>query len=178
MGVLRGAANPRPAFWIFSVTGSAFIVGYAARGEVQSSVRGDLLMLAAIVLCAIGYTEGARLTRRFGGWQVISWALVLALPVMLPLAILTTPASFFHIGAPAWAGLIYVSLFSMLLGFVFWYRGLALGGIAAVSQLQLLQPFLGLTLAAVLLHETVNPEMLIASVGAMFCVLGAKRYAS
>lgn len=178
MGVLRGAANPRPAFWIFSVMGSAFIVGYAAHGEVQSSVRGDLLMLAAIVLCAIGYTEGARLTRRFGGWQVISWALVLALPVMLPLAILTTPTSFFHIGAPAWAGLIYVSLFSMLLGFVFWYRGLALGGIAAVSQLQLLQPFLGLTLAAVLLHETVNPEMLIASVGAMFCVFGAKRYAS
>ncbi len=178
IGVVRGAANPRPAFWVFSVLGSAFIVGYAAGGELQSSLRGDLLMLAAIFLCAIGYAEGARLTTRFGGWQVISWALVLALPVMLPLALLTTPSSFLNIGASAWLGLFYVSLFSMLLGFVFWYRGLAMGGIAAVSQLQLLQPFLGLTLAAVLLQESVNSEMLVASVGAMFCVVGAKKYAS
>ena len=178
IGVFRGAAKPHPAFWLFSVLGSSFIVGYAAQGEQQSSLRGDLLMVMAILLCAIGYAEGARLTSRFGGWQVISWALVLALPVMLPLALFTTPETLLGIEAPAWIGLLYVSLFSMLLGFVFWYRGLSLGGIAAVSQLQLLQPFLGLTLAAALLHETVNPQMLIASVGAMFCVVGAKKYAS
>ena len=81
----------------------------------------------------MGYAEGARLSRALGGWQVISWALLLSLPVMLPIALLTRPESFSHVGAPAWMGLAYVSLFSMLIGFVFWYRGLAQGGIAAVG---------------------------------------------
>ncbi len=96
------------------------------------------------VVCGLGYAEGARLSRTLGGWQVISWALVLSLPIMLPIALLTMPAAFDHVAAPAWFGLAYVSVFSMLIGFMFWYRGLALGGIAAVSQLQLLQPFFGL----------------------------------
>lgn len=176
-GVMRGAARPRPAFWLFSGAGSACIAGFAASGGGLASWRGDGLMLAAIALCAVGYAEGARLTGRFGGWQVISWALVLSLPVMVPLMLLTAPPSLAGVTASAWWGLAYVSLFSMLLGFVFWYRGLALGGIAAVSQLQLLQPFLALTLAALLLHETIEPRMLVASLGAMLCVAGAKRYA-
>ncbi len=114
-------------------------------------------MLAAIVVCGLGYAEGARLSRHLGGWQVISWALVLSLPVMLPLAWWTRPASFDGVSHAALWGLAYVSLFSMLIGFVFWYRGLALGGIAAVGQLQLLQPFFGLLLAGLLLHEQVPP---------------------
>ncbi len=177
-GVMRGAARPRPAFWLFSGMGSACIAGFAARGGGGlASWKGDGLMLAAIALCAVGYAEGARLTGRFGGWQVISWALVLSLPVMIPLMLLTAPPSLVGVGLSAWAGLAYVSLFSMLLGFVFWYRGLDLGGIAAVSQLQLVQPFLALTLAALLLHETIELRMLVASVGAMLCVAGAKRFA-
>lgn len=77
----------------------------------------------------------------------------------------------------AWAGLIYVSLFSMFIGFVFWYRGLALGGIAAVGKLQLIQPFMALVLAALLLHEIVSTGMLISTLGAVACVVGAKKYA-
>lgn len=175
--VARAGERPRPAFWLFSLLGSALVAGHAAINSTGGSLRGDLPMLAAIVVCGLGYAEGARLSRELGGWQVISWALVLSLPVMLPLALLTMPAPFDHAGAPAWLGLVYVSLFSMLIGFVFWYRGLAQGGIAAVGQLQLLQPFLGFGLAALLLHETVNWTMLAATLGAVICVAGAKRFA-
>ncbi|MBR7551454.1 EamA family transporter, partial [Mycobacterium tuberculosis] len=90
-----------------------------------------------------GYAEGAALSRQLGGWQVIGWALILALPLMLCAAWLTRPATFSTVAPAAWVSLGYVSLFSMLIGFIFWYRGLAAGGIAAVGQLQLLQPFLG-----------------------------------
>ena len=79
-------------------------------------------MLAAIVVCGLGYAEGAKLSRTLGGWQVISWALLLSLPIMLPLALVLMPRSFSGIGGPAWVGLAYVSLFSMLIGFVFWAR--------------------------------------------------------
>lgn len=177
-GVLRGGERPRPAFWLFSILGSAFVVGYAAMGGIEASVQGDLLMLAAMVVCGLGYAEGARLSRRLGGWQVISWALVLSLPVMLPIALVTMPASFEHVGAPAWLGFAYVSVFSMLIGFIFWYRGLALGGIAAVGQLQLLQPFFGLALAALLLNETVSWTMLVVTLCAVACVAGAKKFAA
>lgn len=177
-GVIRGGERPRPAFWLFSLLGSAFVVGYAAWGGIEASLTGDLLMLAAIVVCGLGYAEGARLSRDLGGWQVICWALVLALPVMLPAAIFSMPASFAQVRAPAWFGLAYVSLFSMLIGFVFWYRGLVQGGIAAVGQLQLLQPFFGLALAALLLHETVSSAMLLVTVGAVVCVSGAKKFAT
>lgn len=175
--VLRGGERPRPAFWLFSIAGAACVAGFMGVGGMGASLKGDLLMLAAIVVCGLGYAEGARLSRTLGGWQVICWALVLSLPVMLPLALLTWPASFAHVNAAAWWGLAYVSLFSMLIGFVFWYRGLAQGGIAAVGQLQLLQPFMGLGLAALLLREPVSWAMLAVTLAAVACVAGARRHA-
>jgi drug/metabolite transporter (DMT)-like permease len=175
--VLRGGERPKLAFWLFSLLGSVFVVGYAVYNGIQASLRGDLLMLAAIVVCGLGYAEGAGLSRKLGGWQVICWALVLSLPIMLPITLLTMPSTFEHVGAPAWIGFAYVSVFSMLIGFVFWYRGLAQGGIAAVGQLQLIQPFMGLGLAALILHESVNQVMLAVTLGAVVCVAGAKKYA-
>jgi drug/metabolite transporter (DMT)-like permease len=175
--VLRGGERPKPLFWVFALVGAAFVVAYAAWGGVESSLQGNLYMLAAIIVCGLGYAEGARLSRTLGGSQVISWSLVLSLPIMLPIALLTMPGAFNHVSVPAWIGLGYVSLFSMFLGFVFWYRGLAQGGIAAVGQLQLFQPFLGLGLAAVLLHEKVSWAMLLVTLGAVVCVYGAKKYA-
>lgn len=177
-GMLRGGERPRPAFWACALLGSACVGGYAGWGSLDGTVAGDLLMLAAILVCGFGYAEGARLSRRLGGWQVICWALVLSLPVMLPAMVLTRPASFAAVTAPAWWALAYVSVFSMLVGFVFWYRGLALGGIAAVGQLQLLQPFLGLGLAAALLGETVSASMLLVTLLAVACVAGARRFAA
>lgn len=175
--VARGGERPKPAFWAFSLAGSALVAGFALTQGAEASLAGDGLMLAAILVCGLGYAEGARLSRRLGGWQVISWALVLSLPVMAVLMALTLPESFAGIGMPAWLGLAYVSLFSMLIGFVFWYRGLAQGGIAAVGQLQLLQPFFGLALAATLLGEAVSPAMLTVTVAVIACVAGARRFA-
>jgi len=175
-GVLRGGERPKPSFWLFSLLGSMMVVGFAAIQGLTAAPLGDGLMLAAIVVCGLGYAEGARLSRSLGGWQVISWALVLALPATLTVALLAMPASFSSVQLPAWLGLAYVSLFSMLIGFVFWYRGLALGGIATVGQLQLLQPFFGLALAATVLHEPVTPVMLVATVAVILCVAGARRY--
>jgi drug/metabolite transporter (DMT)-like permease len=175
-GVLRGGERPRPVFWLFSILGSLLVVGFAVSQGLSASPTGDVLMLLAILACGLGYAEGAKLSRTLGGWQVICWALVLSLPVMAPLAWWLAPASFSGVTAPAWFSLAYVSLFSMLIGFVFWYRGLAQGGIAAVGQLQLLQPFFGLALAATLLHEPVSLGMLGVTVAVIACVAGAKRF--
>ncbi|NRP70781.1 hypothetical protein ILFOPFJJ_01663 [Ensifer psoraleae] len=176
-GVLRGGERPRPAFWMFSVTGSLLVIGFALAQGLSASPVGDALMLAAIVVCGLGYAEGAKLSRTLGGWQVISWALVLSLPVMLSIALFLMPSSFAEVGVPGWVALGYVSLFSMLIGFIFWYRGLAQGGIAAVGQLQLLQPFFGLALAATLLHEDVSLLMLAVTVAIILCVVGARKFA-
>jgi len=175
--VLRGGERPKPAFWLFSILGSALVVGFALAQGITAAPLGDALMLGAIIVCGLGYAEGAKLSRRLGGWQVISWALVISLPVMAVLLVAFWPQSWSGIGAPAWAGLAYVSVFSMLVGFIFWYRGLALGGIAAVGQLQLLQPFFGLAIAALLLGEYVSPAMIAVTLGIVACVAGAKRFA-
>lgn len=176
-GVWRGGEKPKPAFWIFSVIGALCVAGFAFGQSEAGSLIGALLMVAAIVVCGLGYAEGATLSRRLGGWQVISWALVLALPIMAVLAAATTPSAFLRIAPSAWLGLAYVSLFSMLIGFVFWYRGLALGGIAAVGQLQLLQPFFGLALAGLLLGEPVGWPMVAVTGLVVVCVAGARRFA-
>jgi drug/metabolite transporter (DMT)-like permease len=176
-GVLRGGERPRPAFWLFSIVGGLSVAGFALSQSSGASMIGDLLMVTAILLCGLGYAEGATLSRRLGGWQVISWALVLALPVMAIVALATLPATWSGIGFPIWAALAYVSVFSMLIGFVFWYRGLALGGIAGVGQLQLLQPFFGLALAGLLLHEPVAWTMVAVTGLVVVCVAGAKRFA-
>jgi drug/metabolite transporter (DMT)-like permease len=176
-GVLRGGERPKTAFWIFSVIGSLRVVGFALAQSASASLTGDLLMLAAVVVCGLGYAEGAKLTRAIGGWQTIGWALIISLPFMLIATVITLPATFSGISAPAWAALGYVSLFSMLIGFIFWYKGLAIGGIAAVGQLQLLQPFFGLTLSAVLLHETVSSVMVFVTLGVILCVSGSRKFA-
>ncbi|WP_338608916.1 DMT family transporter [Pelagibacterium nitratireducens] len=175
--VLRGGENPRPAFWLFSGLGSAIVIVFAISGGGAGSLIGDLYMVAAIIVCGLGYAEGAKLSRRLGGWQVICWALVLSAPLMAALALANLPHSWHSIGSPAWLGLAYVSVFSMLVGFVFWYRGLALGGIAGVGQLQLLQPFFGLTLAGLVLGEPIAASMLAAATIIVVCVALARRFA-
>lgn len=177
-GVLRGDRNPRRIFWLFSLSGSLIVAAFSLGQAIDVSLIDDLLMLAAIIVCGLGYAEGARLARNMGGWQVICWALVLALPLMLPLCLWQLPGNLGQVAWPALLGLGYVSLFSMLLGFFFWYRGLALGGIASISQLQLLQPFFGLGLSAVLLGEHISAMMIASALAVALCVVGARRFAT
>lgn len=175
--VLRGGERPGKLFWLFSSLGGLSVALFALSSSDGGSLMGDLLMLGAIIICGLGYAEGAALSRRLGGWQVISWALLISLPIMALVALITLPDFSNAIAPSAWLGLGYVSVFSMLIGFVFWYRGLALGGIAAVGQLQLLQPFFGLFLAFLLLSEHIGWPMIAVTLFVIGCVAGAKKYA-
>jgi drug/metabolite transporter (DMT)-like permease len=176
-GVIRGGERPHPAFWLFALTGASAVAGFALARGTGASPLGDGLMVVAVVLCGLAYAEGGALSRRLGGWQVISWALVLCSPVGLVLGVCTWPGTLSHVPFASWMGLLYVSVFTMLLGFIFWYRGLALGGIARVGQLQLLQPFLGLGLSAFFLRESVAPSMIVATAAVVLCVGGARKFA-
>ena len=173
-GTWLGGERPSRAFWLFAVLGAASVAGFALSQDGSGSLGADALMMVAIITCGYGYAEGGRLSRRLGGWQVICWVLVLSLPLSLPLALILSPDVWIGIPLSAWGSLAYVSVFSMLVGFIFWYRGLAQGGIAAVGQLQLLQPFMGLMLAAWLLNEPVTPVMLVVTAFVVACVAGAK----
>ncbi|WP_435928636.1 DMT family transporter [Dryocola sp. BD613] len=177
-GVLRGKERPQPAFWLFSILGSVLVGAFALSHSSGSDRTGDALMVAAVLMCGLGYAEGAVLSRRLGGWQVISWALVIALPLTAGAGAFYAPQGLSGVSPGAWIALAYVSLFSMWIGFIFWYRGLALGGIAAVGQLQLLQPFLGLLLAGFVLHEAVQLSVVTVMSGVLICVFGAKRFSA
>lgn len=177
-GVMRGGERPGTAFWIFSFIGAISVVAFAISTSTDGPSISDFLMIGAILICGLGYAEGAMLSRRLGGWQAISWALLLALPLTASIALMTLPVSWSRIGTIAWIALAYVSVFNMLVGFIFWFRGLALGGIATVSQLQLLQPFFGFFLAALLLHEHIAWTMIMCTFVVVLCVAGAKQCAS
>lgn len=174
---LIGQDRPRPLFWLFAVVGSSLVAGYAWVSGGLEFELADLFMLAAIVTCGMGYAYGSRLTKRLGSVAVISWALVVSLPLAVVGSVLFWPATIAAVPASAWAGFAYVSVFSMFVGFLFWYRGLALGGAARVGQLQLLQVFTGLGLAALLLGEPVAWSTWAVAAGVVVSVFAAKRVA-
>ena len=157
---LRGFERPSRGFWLVALLGSALVVGFALRQGGGGLQQADLLMFGAVATAAAGYAEGGRLARAIGGPEVICWALVLAAPPAALLLIVFDHgqlARLGDIGLRSWLAFGYVTVFSMLIGFFFWYRGLALGGVARVGQVQLLQPFLSLVGAAVLLGEALTP---------------------
>lgn len=175
--VIRGGEKPKPIFWLFSIMGSLLVIGFAVLQGGTSSLIGNVLMLLAIILCGLSYAEGAKLSKSLGGWQVISWAVVLSLPISIACVVTTLPIAATLVPVSAWVGTAYLGVFSMFVGFVFWYKGLAQGGIAQVGQLQLLQPFFGLALAAFLLNEHVSSNMLLVTLGVILCVAGSKKFA-
>src|ERR1700710_1156050 len=140
--------RPRPLFWIASLAGAALVIAFALRQGGGTLSAGDLLLFAAVAVAAIGYAFSGRLTASMPGWEVISWVLVIALPLSIPAAALTMPADINHIALKPWLGLLYVALFSQWIGFFAWNARMAMGGIAGVSQGQLLQAFVTFALAA------------------------------
>lgn len=172
---LRGFEQPSRGFWIMAATGSALVIGFALRQSGGGFHPADLEMLAAVVLAAIGYAEGGRLSRTMGGERVICWALLLSVPILLPvLAWMPWPA-LAHTRASAWTGFAYVSTMSMFTGFLFWYRGMAVGGVARVGQVQLLQPFLTLVGAWALLGEALAlANFVFAALVIMVVALGRR----
>jgi drug/metabolite transporter (DMT)-like permease len=156
-------AHERPGklFWIAGVAGAAIVVGFALRhGGLAAFGAADLLLFAAIASASIGYTVSGKLARTMPGWEVISWAVVLALPVFSALTWLLWPADIAAVGLRTWTAMVYVGIVSQFLGFFAWNAGLAMGGIARVGQVQLLQPFITIAMAAVVNHEPVEFETL------------------
>ena len=153
--------RPRPLFWIASIAGAALVIAFALRQGGGTLSAGDLLLFAAVAVSAIGYAFSGRLTAEMPGWEVISWVLVIALPISLPAAALTMPADVTHIDLKPWLGLLYVALFSQWIGFFAWNAGMAMGGIARVSQVQLLQPFITFALAAFFNGETITLQTVL-----------------
>jgi drug/metabolite transporter (DMT)-like permease len=174
--VIRAGERPRPLFWISSIAGMLAVFLFAV---VQGGGRlqpGDGWMLAAVAIGAVGYTEGGRLSRELGGWRVICWALVMAAPVLvLPVGWSFLQHGIQHSSPIAWLDLIYVGVFSMLLGFFAWYHGLALGGIARIGQLQLIQPLLTVAWAALLLGEHLTLLTGLAALLVVLCVVVGQR---
>ncbi len=160
---IRVGERPSLKFWIASFVGSSTIILFAIISSTGQMHSADIALVFAGVAAAVGYAEGGRLARILGGWQVISWALVLSAPVLiLPTAI----AIWQHglSGSPtAWLGFGYVSIVSQFLAFFAWYKGLAMGGVARVGQIQLLQPFLTIFASALLLGEKITPITLAAA---------------
>ncbi len=163
MAVLRSGERPSLAFWGSSLLGLVAVLAFAASVGAGRPQLADGYFLLAVALCALGYAEGAALSRELGSWQVICWALVLAVPFLAPVVALRIAAHGLHAGPAAWAGFAYVSVVSQFLGFFAWYRGLAEGGVARVAQLQLVQPVLTLVWSAFLLHERFSWPTIVAA---------------
>jgi drug/metabolite transporter (DMT)-like permease len=153
--------RPKPLFWVASVAGASLVIAFALRQGGGTLSAGDLLLFAAVAVAAIGYTFSGRLTAEMPGWEVISWVLVIALPISLPAAALTMPADLTHIALKPWLALLYVAVFSQWIGFFAWNAGMAMGGIARISQVQLLQPFITFALAALFNDETITLQILL-----------------
>ena len=176
VGALLHRQRPSMGFWICAAIGSALVVGFALLRSGSAGVAlhpADALLLAAMGCAAVGYGYGARLSQRMRAEHVICWALVIALPITLPATFITRPQG--ALQASAWWGFAYVAVFSMWLGFFAWYRGLALGGTVRVSQVQLVQPFLGMLVAVPLLGERLDAMSVGFGLAVMATVLIGRR---
>lgn len=172
---LRFGERPSIGFWIATMIGSGIVIVFALRqggGELHAA---DFALFGAVIAAAMGYAEGGRLSQAMGGQQVICWALVLSMPVLFPVTLWLG----WHYGVDAspkaWIGFGYVSLFSMFIGFFFWYKGLALGGIARVGQVQLLQPFMTLIGAALILGEVLDASNFLFAIAVIAVVAIGRR---
>lgn len=162
-------------FWLCAVAGTAMVCGYAWWRAAGTLHTADLLMLVAVLLGGLGYACGALAARHMSGAQVISWALLLGLPFTLVALALTVPSNLAAVSLKAWLAFAYLGLMSQWIGFFFWYRGLLLGGIAKVSQVQLTQLFLTLGFSAWLLGEAIEPAMLLVAAATVALIVLGRR---
>lgn len=174
-GALFGRERLAPGFWASAVLGAAIVVGFALRDGVSGLAPGDAYLVLAVASAAFGYAVSGVLARAMPGWEVISWALVVALPVTIPAALALAPADLAAVPAASWLGFAYATLMSQYLGFFAWNAGLALGGVARVGQVQLLQIFVTLAIAAVLNDERVDATTWAAAAAVVAVVVAAAR---
>ena len=175
LAVVLARERPALAFWAICLSGLAAVLAFAAIQGAGLPQGSDLFALAAVGFGALGYAQGAILARELGGWRVICWALVVALPLVLPITVLAVAHAGLGAGPKAWSGFAYVSVVSMFLAFFPWYQGLAVGGLARVSQLQLAQPVLTVVWSALLLGEHIGPATVLAGAAVLACAAASQR---
>ncbi|WP_236244624.1 DMT family transporter [Streptomyces sp. CC210A] len=175
--VLRGRERPPVRFWVMAAVGALAAVGFASLqgGGIGSVHWSDLLLFGAVAAAAVGYAEGGLLARELGAWQTISWALVLSAPLMSVLLAVSVARQPPSAGPVEWAAFAYLGVVSMYLGFFAWYRGLAIGPMAQVSQIQLVQPVMTLCWAALLLGERLTWPTLLGGLAVVACAGTAVR---
>lgn len=160
--VFRTGERPAPLFWIASIAGAIAVIAFLALSSGFSGVSlPDIFLVLAVIAAAIGYTEGGLLSRELGSWQTICWALIIALPVMAALTAVNVAIAPLSQDPIAWMCFLYTAIFSMFLGFFAWYRGLAIGPMTSVSQVQLSQPVFTLIWSATILGEVLTPDIFI-----------------
>jgi drug/metabolite transporter (DMT)-like permease len=175
---LVAGERPSPAFWAAAVLGAALVVGFALHEGAGGLEVGDLFLFVAVLASSVGYVISAQLAARgYTGWEVISWVVVVALPVTIPVALWLAPADPAAVPGWSWVGFGYVTLMSQYLGFFAWNAGLALGGIARVSQVQLLQTFVTLIIAAALNGERVGIGTWLVATAVVLVVLVGRQTA-
>ncbi|MFK0071813.1 DMT family transporter [Arthrobacter woluwensis] len=177
LAVLRGKERPARSFWVFSALGAICAVAFASvQGDGIATLHwADALLFAAVLAAAAGYAEGGLLARELGSWQTVSWALVLAAPLMTVLTIVSLDGRALQAGPEQWWAFAYLAVVSMFLGFFAWYRGLAIGPMAQVSQIQLTQPVMSILWAALLLGEQPGIPTLLGGVAVILCAALAVR---
>lgn len=175
--VIRGKERPSRSFWVFAILGASAALTFASlqNGGLGNLHVSDLLLFGAVVSAAIGYTEGGLLARELGAWQTVSWALVLASPLMVALTLVSVVQQPPNATPVEWLAFGYLALVSMFLGFFAWYRGLAIGPMAQVSQVQLLQPVLSIIWAALILREQLGWATVAGGVAVVVCAALAVR---
>ena len=176
--MLRTGERPPWRFWAYACLGLVAVLVLAMARSGGHVATADLLLVGAVIAGAVGYTEGGMLSRELGGWQTICWALVLALPLTVPVTVASRGEILPHVATAAWVGFAYLSTVSMFLGFFAWYGALAIGSIARLSQVQLLQPTLSLMWAALLLHEHLDGITLGVAAVVLLAVVGSRRATS
>ena len=155
-GVLISDEQPSVGFWLTSMAGAGLVITFSLLDGFDTLSLGDLALFGSVICAAVGYAYGAKLSKSLAGWQVVSWALVISLPFAIIPTFLYAPSDSNTVPNSIWMAFAYMALMSQYFGFFFWYKGLAMGGIARVSQTQLLQPFITIFAAVLLLGESLN----------------------
>ncbi|MGA5415463.1 DMT family transporter [Streptomyces pseudogriseolus] len=172
---LRTGTRPSRTFWAAALVGAAAVVAFTVQQSGGALTAADLYLFGALLICAAGYTEGGRLAGAMPGWQVVGWALVLCLPLTVPVAAVALSAEPVHLTTHSVTGLLWVAAGSQFLGLIVWYRGMAAIGIPKASQLQLAQPLLTLFWSVFLLGEHLPAAAPITAVAVLVCIAVTQR---
>ncbi|SFC17880.1 EamA domain-containing membrane protein RarD [Bacillus sp. OV322] len=177
IALFRAGEKPSLKFWLASFIGAGAVILYAFNLGFGKLQLEDLGLLAAVVILGFSYAEGGKLSKEIGSWQVIAWAIVIGAPFFLIPVGMSISLEMLNAPIQAWASLLYLAIVSQFLAYVSWYGGMALGGIARISQLQYMQPFLMILFAVLFLGESITTVTIITAIIVVFSVLIGKNAA-